>query len=137
MSTLGGFQPTFNAFQNDFQFNNAPISLGGTGIPGGRSIMQSKKAGETITYQFNFQASLAANETIIGSTSQCKVYQGIDPLPELLLQNNPNPIGVIVYQTITGGIVGVVYEIVVTITTSLNNIIEQTGALAIEADLPV
>lgn len=132
---LGGFQSTFNAFQSNFQANTAPISLGGRGIPGGKVILQTKKAGEVITYPFDFSRSLATGETITSVVSQCTVYTGVDPNPEDLIENAPSISGNEIFQTVSGGVVGVIYEILVKVDTSLNNIIEQAGALAIESDL--
>jgi hypothetical protein len=113
-----------------------PFVITGVTRPGGRVILNPKKQGETIPEAFNFISSLGAGETIASAVCTCTVYSGTDPHPSSLIDGATSISGTVATQGITGGIVGVMYELLMTATTSLGNIIEISAYLAIEPDLP-
>jgi hypothetical protein len=132
---FGGFQP--NAFQPDFQFQGSlPAAQGGTGIPGGRLLLRPKKLSEIITYPFDFISSLDVGESLLTATASMTVYSGTDLAPFNMLLSSATIKGTAVLQTIGNGVLGVIYEPLITVTTNYGNTIEISGYLIITPDLP-
>lgn len=140
-------QSKFNVYDLNYLWPNSilphgiapptpPLIIQGVTRPGGRVILNPKKQGETLPELFNFISSLGSNETIASAVCTCSVYSGADPTPSAVIDGVASIVGTIVTQGITGGIVGVIYELLMTATTSLGNVIEMSAYLAIIPDLP-
>lgn len=113
----------------------SPI-LGGPMSLGGRVILPAKKLGETIILAIDFISKLAPAETLISAVCTCTVYTGTDLFPATVISGTPTISGSVVNQLVTAGILGTIYAILVKATTSLGQIIELSGYLAIVPDLP-
>jgi len=100
-----------------------------------RIIIPAKRQGETLNQQFDFLSQLAVGETISTKVTTCTVFTGVDASPSSVINGAASNSGSIVTQSITGGIVGVVYILVCTITTSLSQTIKLAGYLYVEPDL--
>ena len=100
-----------------------------------RITLQPKLAGETRKYPFNFASGLASDETISTQVVTATVYSGTDASPSLIVSGAATASGSIVTQAIIGGVVGVIYELLCTITTSTSQTLELSAALAIIQDL--
>lgn len=83
------------------------------------TIFPPKHVGATQLVHFDFLSWLVPGETITGASVVSNVFSGIDPLPANLLTGISAVAGPIVSQGVTGGVVGVVYSLACTITTSL------------------
>lgn len=103
---------------------------------GGRVVLPSKKLGETITYNFDFISALVPGETIQSATVKANVWSGTDPAPGAIVSGGATITGTKVANNITGGVLGVIYFVTCAATTSLNQIIELAGYLAIVPDVP-
>lgn len=100
---------------------------------GGRIITQSKKTGEVILVQFDFLSRLASGETISTQSVAASVYSGVDASPSAIINGAASVSGTtIVQQSITGGVLGCIYALLCTITTSLGQTIQMSTLLAIE-----
>ena len=103
----------------------------------GRVQLPSKKRDETITLsQFNFAANLAPTETLLTAVCVCNVYSGVDPLPANVLSGAASISGTTALQNVTLGIQGVIYALVMRVTTSLGQALELSGFLAVTTELP-
>lgn len=113
-----------------------PASSGQVAGPGGRTILLPKKQGETVTRPFDFISRLGANETILSATVFAFVYSGGDANPQSIVNGAAKVTGTIVYQSLTGGTTGVVYELLCKIVTSLGQTLEMAAFWVVEPDLP-
>ena len=100
-----------------------------------RIITQSKLSGETDTVVFDFASRLAAGETISTKTVTASVYSGTDASPSSIISGSATHSGLQVSQKITGGVVGVIYQLLCTITTSASETLQLTAFLAVVPDL--
>ncbi len=100
-----------------------------------RVELQPKLVGATQTYQFDFASLLAQGETISTQTVAASVYSGTDASPSSIISGSASASGTIVSQKITAGVVGVIYELKCTITTSLSQTLQLTAYLPITPDL--
>lgn len=107
----------------------------GTGESGGRVILNGKKQGETITYEFDFISQLAVGETLTSATVVSQVYAGVDPAPGAMVTGAATIRGTLVDQGITGGVSGVTYALTCIGITSRNQTIELNGFIVIDEDL--
>jgi hypothetical protein len=80
---------------------------------------------------FDFALELATGETISTATSSVIVIDGTDGSASSLLSGSPTISGTKAVQRVQGGVAGVTYRLIVTITTSLSNTLVAIG------DLPV
>jgi flagellar biosynthesis protein FliR len=101
-----------------------------------RVELPPKLVGETATYTFDFTSRLAATETISAQSVTVAVYSGTDATPSSLLSGSASASGHIVSQKLIGGTLGVIYEITCQITSSLSQILQLTGYLAIIPKVP-
>ena len=92
--------------------------------------------GSTANYQFNFVGQLAVGETISTAATQATTYSGVDPNPQAIIITVASFAGTIVTQPIQGTVLGVIYQLVCSITTSLGNTFKQAAALAVVPALP-
>lgn len=101
-----------------------------------RSIQQAKLAGTTKNYNWDFLSDLQAGETLTGATVVMSVYSGTDASPASMLSGAAGSSGTIVTQKLTGGVLGVIYEALVTATTTLGQTLQQVSYIAVVPDLP-
>ena len=85
---------------------------------------------------FNFISSLAPAETLSTAMVTATVYSGLDPSPSSVIAASASIVGQQVQQKITGGVLGVIYELLCTVTTSLGQTLELCGYMAVIPDLP-
>jgi hypothetical protein len=95
-----------------------------------RSILGGKRASETRNEVFDFTSSLAAGETISSASTAATVYSGTDANPGVV-SGSAAISGAKVTQKLTAGVVGVVYELVCTATTSLGQVLPRVAYLVI------
>jgi len=102
-----------------------------------RVVLPGKRAGETLLLtQFNFLSLLQISETISTAVFTSSVYSGVDPSPSSVISGSATVATPAPTQLVTGGILGVIYEILCTVTTSLGQTLELCGYLAIITDVP-
>jgi hypothetical protein len=99
-------------------------------------LFPSKDTGETNTYNVQFDDRLQVGETISSVAVTVLVYSGTDTDPSTIVSGSPTFSGSIVSFTITAGVIGVIYVVVVTVTSSLANVYVKEGFLAIVATNP-
>jgi len=113
-----------------------PISRGaGLGIYGGRVILPPKKIGETVAEPADFISRLSGTEIINSCSCVASVYTGVDPNPSAILVGAAVFSGTVVTQTVTGGVLGTIYELLYVVNTSQNQRLELAAYLAIIPDL--
>lgn len=95
-------------------------------------------AGEKRTVYFPFLAGLAVGETISTKVVAASVYSGTDASPEDLISGSAGSAGTTVSQLIDGtaAVLGVVYHLVCTITTSAGQTLQSGGYLVIIPPTP-
>lgn len=101
----------------------------------GQAIFDPKYTGETKTYQFDFTSDLAPFEAILIQTVTASVFSGTDATPSAIISGAASATRTIVSQNITGGILGVIYELLCTATTSSSQILEKSAFLAVVPEL--
>lgn len=94
-------------------------------------VLPSKAVGETIPVTFNFLDLLEFGESITGATVSATVFAGTDASPGDLISGVPVKTSIDVVQVITGGVSGVIYQIVCTVTTSDSNVLTKEARLAV------
>lgn len=99
-------------------------------------ILPAKLLGETRTVTFNFTSLLAPTETISTQTVTATTYSGTDTSPSSIISGSASASGMVVSQKVTAGTLGVIYELLCTITTSLSQTLQLAGNLAVVPDLP-
>ena len=102
----------------------------------GRVDLPSKLQGETETYQFDFSSRLAVGETISTQSCAAAVYSGTDASPSAIISGSATASGAVVSQKLTAGTVGVIYEVICTITTSAGQTLLLAGYMAVVQKLP-
>jgi hypothetical protein len=86
---------------------------------------------------FDFISSLQPGETISTQVVAVSVYTGTDSNPSALISGSAAIQNVTqVWQRLTGGVLGVIYELLCTITTSLGQTLTLSAYLAVIPDLP-
>lgn len=100
-----------------------------------RIVFDPKTDGETVTLTFNFLSRMAAGETISTQIVAASVYSGVDGSPSSIVSGSASASGQSVTQKITGGVVGVIYQLLCTITTSAGQTLELAGFLAVVPDV--
>lgn len=94
-----------------------------------RAILEPKLQGETKTYTFTF--TLAVGETISTQSVAASTFSGTDTSPASIVSGSATASGAVVSQKITGGTVGVLYDLLCTITTSAGQTLQQSAYLAV------
>ena len=100
-----------------------------------RVVLESKPLGETRTEAFNFLGRLAAGETISSAPIVASVYSGVDPNPAAIIFGVATISGSTISVKFTGGVLGVIYKVVVTAATSTGQTLQQVGLLAVVPDI--
>lgn len=98
---------------------------------GQQPIYNSKKVGEIAPTTFDFTASMAVSETISTQSVAASVYSGTDANPSAIISGAASASGKIVSQTLTGGVSGVIYQLLCTITTSLGKTLQMSSYLSV------
>lgn len=98
---------------------------------GGTQPLPVKRPGETGPAVFDFTSSMAASETISTQSVAASVYSGVDANPSAIISGAASASGKLVSQSITGGVSGVIYQLVCTITTSLSKTLQQSSYFAV------
>jgi len=98
---------------------------------GQQVISTSKKTGEIANVTFNFLSSLGASETISTQSVTATVYSGTDASPSSIISGSATASGTVVTQKLTGGVSGVIYQLLCSITTSLSQTLQQSSYLAV------
>ena len=101
-----------------------------------RVELPPKLFGASQNYTFDFSSLLASGETISTQTVVATVYSGTDASPSSIVSGSASASGAIVTQKITAGTVGVLYELMCTITTSASQTLQLCGILAVIPDEP-
>lgn len=104
-------------------------------MPVARVELSPKTTGVLRNYTFDFTPFLAAGETISAPVASASVYSGNDASPSAIL-GSPSASGNVVTLPLTAGVIGVIYEVSVTVTTSAAQTPRLSGYLAIVPDLP-
>lgn len=92
-----------------------------------RVTFQGKFISETKTLIFDFLSLLALGESISTTSVSAAVYSGTDSSPSSLISGAAAVSGSKVTQKITGGVVGVVYLVTCSVTTSTGQTLKQSG----------
>lgn len=94
-------------------------------------ISPAKSADETIPVVFNFLDQLEFGETITGAAMSAVVSSGTDASPSAILDGLPTVATPTVTQSITAGVVGVIYIVVCTVTGSNSHVYTQEVRIAV------
>ena len=100
-----------------------------------RIVLEAKLLGETKIYTFNFVSQLSAAETISTAVVTASVYSGTDASPSSIVSGSATISGQSVTQKITAGTLGVIYELICTITTSLGQTLILSAYLSVSPNL--
>ncbi len=100
-----------------------------------RVVLPPKLAGDIKNVQFDFTSSLAIGETISTQAVTASVFSGTDAAPGNIIRGAASASGNIVTQKLTGGVVGVLYELLCSITTSLGQTVQLAAHLAVTQDM--
>lgn len=101
-----------------------------------RILVQPKHSGETRTEYVDFSPFLVAGQAISSVSAACSVYAGADPSAAAMITLTSFS-GPVVAVTIAAGIVGNIYQVVVSVnTTGPTNVLQLSFYLAIVTDLP-
>lgn len=97
-------------------------------------IYPDKGEGEVISLTMTFSDRLLAGEVVNGATVAVSVYAGTDATPSNMLSGAVSYDATSVTQKITGGVVGVVYNIVFVATGSDSHSYGKVARLAVVSD---
>ena len=101
-----------------------------------RIELPNKIATEVKNLTFDFASLLAASETISTKVVTAAVYSGTDASPSSIISGSATSSGTVVTQLITGGTLGVIYELTCTITTSASQTLVLVGYMAVIPKVP-
>lgn len=96
-----------------------------------RVQFQPKKPAEVFFAQFDFISKLTFGETILTKVVTCTVWSGVDPSPSSMISGAAFHSGSVVQQLIQGGVPGVTYYLLCTITTSSTQTLQLAGFLVV------
>lgn len=99
-------------------------------------ILFPKLLGETKKLTFDFISNLAASETISTQNTVASVYSGVDAAPSGVINGAATASGTVVTQSVKAGTVGVIYELLCTITTSAAQTLQLSAYFVVIPDLP-
>lgn len=89
-----------------------------------------KLADETLNVDFGFTEDLAIGETILSAVVTSAVYTGEDDNPSAMISDTASITDGVVSQLITGGVAGVIYELVCTVMTD-TQVLQDAELLAV------
>lgn len=92
-----------------------------------------KYASESRILTFDFTALLGSGETLVSITSapSAIVISGTDPNPGAIISGSSSLTSPYVYQMITGGIAGTIYQVAITVSTSENEVLTGKVVFAV------
>lgn len=96
----------------------------------------SKPLSETVNLSVDFISRLASGELIQSASVAATLYSGTDTAPGALVNGAASVSGSQVIQSITGGVLGNIYELAYTAVTTLAQRLVITGYFAVVPDLP-
>ena len=94
--------------------------------------LSAKDPAETVSISFDFDAWLAADETISSSSMQISVEHGTDPDYASMLTGVDAIDAAVVSHLVRNGVDGATYRIASTITTNKGQVLKLTGLLPIK-----
>lgn len=97
------------------------------------SAFSDKKQTETVTLGFDMSNLLVHGETLSTATFATSVKTGVDPAAAAMVSGTATIDGLKAMNKITAGVIGVVYEVEATVTTSNANIYVERGDLTVIA----
>lgn len=100
-----------------------------------RVVIPSKFIGDILYIPLDFTSRLVLGETITSRGLSVSTYSGVDANPSALLLGSSLS-GNIVTAQITGGLIGVIYEVFCNVGTSLGQTVSQASYLAVVPHLP-
>lgn len=100
-----------------------------------RVVLPPKLLGETVNEIFDFTSLLAVGETLSTASTTASVYSGTDASPSSIINGSASISGAKVTQSITGGTLGVLYELLCTVTTSASQTLSLSAYLAVAPNL--
>lgn len=92
---------------------------------------------ENELFTFDFSPILRSGETISTASCSVEVKDGEDPNPNAILSGSAQISGGLVVQRVFGGVNGVTYRLVMTVTTSLTNVYTLVGDLPVYTPIEV
>lgn len=104
-----------------------------------REVQSSLPIGNIKNFPFNFISDLQVGETISSANVTMNVYSGADADPQAMVNGAASISGTIVTQSFnskTAGVLGVVYEAVCTIVTSLGQNLTHTSFIVVVPTSP-
>lgn len=99
-----------------------------------RVIFGGKLYGETKNFVFDFASLIALGESISSASVSATVYSGVDSSPSALISGSASISGTQVTQKVTGGVLGVTYNLVCTAITSAGQTLSLAGFCTIVRD---
>lgn len=99
------------------------------------SVQQVKLLGETKFLSEDFASDLVIGVTISTKVVTASVFSGTDASPSTLISGAATSSGTVVSQKVTGGVLGVLYELLWQVTTSDGQTLQHASFLAIAPDL--
>lgn len=103
-------------------------------MPQTRQELAPKLLGESPNVKFDFAGRIAAGVTLSSPTVTATVYSGTDAAPSNIISGAASVSGSIVTQKVTGGTLGVIYELLCQVTTSDSQTLQMVGLLAVIPD---
>tara|TARA_R110000868_G_scaffold72639_4_gene211411 strand:+ start:71 stop:382 length:312 start_codon:yes stop_codon:yes gene_type:complete len=100
-----------------------------------RVTFQPKLLSERVSLVFDFTSRLASGETISTATTTATLFSGTDSAPSSLIFGAAAISGQTVSQLVVGGVLGVTYELLCTITTSASQTLQLSGYLVVAPNL--
>lgn len=101
-----------------------------------RVALPNKYPTESLQVQFDFISQLPVGQTITAATVTAAVFSGVDGSPASMISGPASFVGSVASQTITGGIVGTIYTLLCTATTSAGLSLMQQGYMAVVPTQP-
>ena len=89
---------------------------------------------ESLDVDFDLLSRCDIGESIVTAVVNVVVSSGVDPAPEDMLEGVTTVSNNIATQRVTGGLPGVIYDVVCAARSSLNNIFINTMKLAVLSD---
>lgn len=99
------------------------------------TIFASKYRGDTIQLDFDWLSFLGPSETLVSAVVTIRVAVGTDPDVNSMLSGSASIDGKNVFQTVTGGVPGVIYLVSCAVTTNLSADKIMRGQLAVISDI--
>lgn len=96
-----------------------------------RVILAPKTTSEGVNVPFDFISRLGSSETISTQVVTCTVWSGVDASPSSMISGSASHSGSVVTQLVIGGVAGVTYYLLCTITTSLGQTLSLAAFLTV------